>query len=232
LACDVGSKLKALGGVVSGLLDFDRIEDWELADVLDPTMADKSSLVCLHRGILVAVAEQDRAFESQDCRSQIGISPYLILPQAVLLHNQEILRRVAEVLPSQRKRHAGNLESIKATVDWELKQNMLPNIFYYWHERTLYEKGFIELGLDLAGTRAEQRLAELTARIEADARRRGRRADYMVEGLIAILTAVFVKDLIDQALKSYPAWQGPAFYILLGAIAIVFGVLIWRTGRS
>lgn len=231
-ACDAGGKLKAVGGIVSGLLDFDRIEDWELADVLDPTMADENSLVCLHRGTLLAVAERDRAFESQDCRSQIGISPYLILPQAILLHNQEILRRVAQVLPSQWKRHVGNLESIKATVEWELKQNMLPNIFYYWHERTLYERGFIELGLDLAGIRAEQRLAELTARIEADARSRGRRADYIVQGLIAILTAVFVKDLIDQALESYPAWQGPTFYILLGMIAIIFGILIWRTGRT
>lgn len=227
----VAKKLKALSGIVCGILDFNRIDAWELRDVLDPICADDLELTSFQKGILFSVVTTERIFEQNDCRLQIGISPYLILPQAVLLYNEEIIRRTVHLFPDQEERHINKLEIAKGKIEWELNENLLPNLFHYWTERMLYNRGFDERGLQVAMTRVERRLVELTARIEASARRRERHAGIIIQALAAILTAVFIRDIIYESLQDSPEWQLPTFGIFIGIIVLFFIYLYWRASR-
>ncbi len=88
-------RVRAVGGVMQGLLDFETIGPTELSDVFAGTDLEEDSLLAFHKGTLLSVALQgsphDDAREA-DLARPIGISPYLVIPHAVLLYNEQRLK--------------------------------------------------------------------------------------------------------------------------------------------
>jgi hypothetical protein len=88
-------RVRAVGGVMQGLLDFETIGPTELSDVFAGTDLEEDSLLAFHKGTLLSVALQgsphDEAREAVLARP-IGISPYLVIPHAVLLYNEQRLK--------------------------------------------------------------------------------------------------------------------------------------------
>jgi hypothetical protein len=101
-------RVRAVGGLLQGLLDFETIGPTELSDVFAETDLEEDSLLAFHKGTLLSVALQgsphDDAREA-DLARPIGISPYLVIPHAVLLYNEQRLKwaliRTNELLSGQ-----------------------------------------------------------------------------------------------------------------------------------
>lgn len=81
--------LRAVACLLQNILDIENVDRNELADMLEGIDAGDSAVTAVHRGMLFSISLNDRLFE--DKAASIGISPYLLLPQAALLHNESVL---------------------------------------------------------------------------------------------------------------------------------------------
>jgi len=82
-------RLKPFAGIVTGIFDFDATDSEELLDTLEPTFPEAGVFLKISRCTLVSVSRSDRALEA--IKESIGISPYLLIPHAVLLHNEFLI---------------------------------------------------------------------------------------------------------------------------------------------
>lgn len=81
--------LKAVGCLLQNIFDIENVDLNELDDMLDGISTSRSAVTAIHRNTLFALTVDDRLFD--DVEHTIGMSPYLLLPQAVLLHNEAVL---------------------------------------------------------------------------------------------------------------------------------------------
>ena len=88
-------RVVAVGGVLQGLLDFEDIGPAELSDVFGEAELDDDSLLAFHKGTLLSISiAGEKAAEKRETKLAIpiGISPYLAVPHAVLLHNEQLVK--------------------------------------------------------------------------------------------------------------------------------------------
>lgn len=90
--------LNAVGCLLQNILDLENVDLNELEDMLDGVNTSRSAVTAIHRNTLFALTVDDRLFD--DVADTIGMSPYLLLPQAALLHNECVLSEANALLRS------------------------------------------------------------------------------------------------------------------------------------
>jgi ribosomal protein S18 acetylase RimI-like enzyme len=100
-------RITAVGGILQGLFDFEEVDLDELADVFKDIDPETSRIDSIKKGTLFSLTHLDRGF---DAAETIGISPYLLIPHAVLLHNEELLQRAARVAAGEQVASGVSLE--------------------------------------------------------------------------------------------------------------------------
>lgn len=88
--------LKAIGCLLQNIFDIENVDLNELDDMLDGINTSRSAVTAIHRNTLFALTVDDRLFN--DVKDTLGMSPYLLLPQAVLLHNETVLFEARSLL--------------------------------------------------------------------------------------------------------------------------------------
>jgi hypothetical protein len=156
LESERGRRLLAFGGIVQALLDFEEIAVDELRDVFEPLHLTTTSILGFHKGTLIS-AHRDR----ESLRGYpFDVSPYLVVPHAVSLHNEERLRHAARVLETARPRPLRKSDgsalpkpagprirhpfSISMTLNLideasATLAQVVPNVFHYPQERQLFD---------------------------------------------------------------------------------------------
>jgi hypothetical protein len=181
----------ALQGLLCGLLDHWDIAEDELEDVFKRSVdLTGSTYVNVHKGTLISFGDDDR-FNTNPAYDRLGMSPYLLLPQSVLLHNERLLERADDAAAllaegdnsgdstsAQFQQSANGMDRLarkpkqKELYDAELKmraalqKDWIPNLFHYSLEREIYDKG--EFGRGLAAWKGSliERLEELDGMLE------------------------------------------------------------------
>jgi GNAT superfamily N-acetyltransferase len=211
-ATAVGKQVKALGGIVQGILDFQAIDATELADVFGALEIDATSLMGIHKGTLLCVMESDRSYDT--AAQRIGASPYLLLPQAVLLHNEALLDQVAS--------HAESVEETKDRVElaecFKKMRNMLacyvPNVFHYPQERRLFEDGEKTRGLSERRTELVDKAEEIETRWKVAVEDRRSSAETLRNVLLALI-----------GLSTFPYVHGVGLFVGLFGLAVALVIL-------
>jgi GNAT superfamily N-acetyltransferase len=93
--------VESIAGIIQTLIDFREIDDAELRDVLAGMQVGQDGLQGVHKGTLLYMAASDRTWDVG--KLSYGISPYLLLPHALLLHNEEILHAAAKAVREERE---------------------------------------------------------------------------------------------------------------------------------
>ncbi|MEU4191642.1 hypothetical protein AB0E69_07085 [Kribbella sp. NPDC026611] len=88
-ADDRWDRLVSIGGLLQGLLDFKKVDRAELRDVVKEAKLDGEHLLGFHKGTLLSV---QLPTEQEDRYTPIPANPYLVIPHAVILHNEERLK--------------------------------------------------------------------------------------------------------------------------------------------
>jgi hypothetical protein len=191
-------RLEAFGGMLQSLLDFDRIDWWELCDALQPIDHAEGYVLYLHKGVLLNLAESDRAASVEQSRAYVGINPYLLAAHTVLLHNDQVLRLArAERRALPPDVHAEELRGRDLdlwregyqVLDVGLYSHFLPNVFNYPTEQTIYERGHQELGLTVEHEALGRQFEHVGRRIEATQAYRLGRAQLHI-GVWALIVAI------------------------------------------
>jgi hypothetical protein len=224
----------AVGGVLQGLLDFQAIEDYELADVfaevdVDP---DREKMRGFHKGTLLSLESEEEPDEDEEERpSPLGVDPYLAVPNILLLHNEERLksarRREGELSAKQRgpTRELFERAAINETENGlsdmaRLLAQDLPAVFHYPSERRLQKRGRASRGLDDLNTFVRLRMEDLSNVVQTRVRNR----DRWTTGL-AIAVGVVTSFLIQQAIQGRPLW------LVFFAAILLFAIFLWLRDR-
>jgi hypothetical protein len=230
----------AVGGILQGLLDFREIQEEELADVFAEVDidADEPSLLAVHKGTLVSLAGESGSAEERP--PPAGIDPYLAVPNAVLLHNEERLKsaRVRDHVLSDAQRErllrrGRPLKTAGMTITetenrlGEMSRHLshhLPNVFHYTSERELYERGMKSRGFDDLETLLRRRMDEHTILLQERIRRR----DLWVAalGIIIAVGATAQAFIVQEAIKGVSVW-----IVAVGALVLYGGLLFLRNTR-
>jgi GNAT superfamily N-acetyltransferase len=118
--------VESVAGVIQTLIDFREIDDAELRDVFAGMDVGQDGLQGVHKGTLLYLAASDRTWDVG--KTSYGISPYLLLPHAVLVHNEEVLRAAAAAVREERKA-ARRLSQTRRALARVLEQGRLRALF-------------------------------------------------------------------------------------------------------
>jgi hypothetical protein len=228
-------RVVAVGGILQGLLDFVRIEDYELADVLAEIDIDTDGeeLRAFHKGTLLSLsveAEPEPADgKADEERPQpMGVDAYLAIPNIVLLYSEQRLKSARlcvnnlsahQRAPFGERAAIGTTENGLSTVARMLAQQ-LPDVFHYPSERDLQRRGRESRGLGDLETYVRLRVDDLTSVLESRVRLRDRST-----AAVGIALGVVTAFLVQQAIEGRPLW------LIFAAAVALFVVFLWLRDR-
>ena len=218
--------IMAYCGIVTGIFDFDEIDDEEALDTLEPTFASSSAFLRIHRRTLISIAEDDRAM--RECWDSVGISPYLIIPHAALLGNESLVDRAEQLLDDMLADASAGLATLEAAhldADSMLNTLYLPNVFNYVTERSLFEQGSEARGSNNKRNAVLAKLDQLKDGIgivREHERNRGQIVIQLLLGLISLLQIKsVVHDIFEWRTESLAVWA------VIGVCMLLLGAAIW-----
>jgi hypothetical protein len=235
----------AVGGMLQGLLDFPYIAPDELSDVFQaapgmdparrPVRIANRLVLGIHKGTLLCIMDDCRVYRR--VHAQVGISPYLILPHAVLLCNGHLLE-VAQ--RTARQAAAEPTASTESRMRDALQGRYLFNVFHYPLERYLFEAGMASRGLVDLKASLESQLAEVSGKRRAARDRRERRFErgltqiglaFAALQLLSFFSLLdigfdpaFLGGLVDRLGLRNVSWLG--LVRILGPVAVFALVLV------
>lgn len=223
--CAQRRQILAYCGIVTGIFDFDQIDDEEALDTLEPTFAAASSFLRIHRRTLISVADDDRAMGA--CWDTIGISPYLLLPHAALIYNEALVDRaergIATALTSK-KPGLGSLEDAWFDADTHLNALYLPNVFNYVTERSLFDAGSECRGSNARRSAVQAKLDQLKSQIDIAREHQRKGGETVIQMLLAVISLLQVKSVIAEIFgweqNHTGVWLALAVGILLLTVAV------------
>jgi GNAT superfamily N-acetyltransferase len=186
-------QLKALCGVITGILDFSQIDGAEAVDTMAPTYIRRGTYMRVHRASLVQVCQEDRAMQA--VTGTVGISPYLIIPHAAVLFNESLLG----VGEGDAKRTT-QLQKRLATMNHNLRKAWLQNVFAYETERTLFKRALLDRGAEDRYITLAQQAKETEALIEQRLKTRQDILQVVITLLLGLLSVLSVKKELSNLL--------------------------------
>lgn len=168
-------------------------------------------------------------------KNHIGLSPYLLIPHAALLHNEALIDDSEAALCDVAVKHRiglTNLENARQRMERNLNRFYLPNIFNYITEKTLFASGSEGRGTNerLIATRAK--LNELDGQIKSAWAQRHHRGQMRIAALMAVFTVLGLRDVLYElmkgtAMESYLWWD---LFGLAGVVVLLY--ILWGMKHS
>jgi GNAT superfamily N-acetyltransferase len=210
--------VEGVSGIVQALVDFEEMDVQELRDVYAAIDVGEDGLIGIHKGTLVQMGVSDRPLIA--AMRSYGISPYLLIPHAVLLHNEELLNQAAEhVDKAATAKRLGELEARIQAMQGALEHDYLPDVFHYPGERSIMESGLESRGLTARRDELLADLAQLRSRWSEIVDRRRGIADDVRNGLLLVLGYTSFR----AAFPGVPDW------ILIVGLAVPTALyILWR----
>ena len=219
---------KTLCGIILGIFDFNRMDDEEIFDTIQPIVQADSSFMVLCRGVLFKISEKDEIMESVSNR--IVVSPYLLVPNMVLAYNEFVLMQAKNEIdsslnPNQNKSFKA-LETSQRKVRNILNVQYLRDIFQYPSEKEIVEFGNSQRGIINLYDTILKRLEELSELIDTKKANKSNLSDAILNALLGFIAAIQLKGLFGELLKE--KYSDSLIYISTAVFAAaVAGAIFW-----
>jgi hypothetical protein len=232
----VESVFKALCGIALGIFDFGRMGIEEVYDTLAPREKSitPTSFLTINRGVLTSFALGDDVFNS--AWKTLGMNPYLMIPSAVLAHNdyvsrdaENMLNKIWNELNLSLKIPLNTLISRRDYIDDLINDDILANVFQYPTEQELYSYGMVHRGIKERIEELRVKLIQLDKIIELKQSRQSLTNEKWIQSILLVLSLL----QIISVLADFNSFWGPGnkqisekymYQIVLGLM--IFGVLI------
>lgn len=191
--------LMALQAVLCGLLHGDMVDDAEMRDsFMLPMNLAADALLAVNKGTMLMVSDECRLGEALG--PVVGVNPFLSIPHATLIYNEETLREplnlVREVKEEQTDEVA--LRSIEEGLRVALQLHYLPNVFHYSRERTLFDHGADSRRIGALVHEARERLDGVRNLLRIQGEGKERTFFLFLELFVLILTLLQVLGNYEQ----------------------------------
>lgn len=194
---EVESVFKALCGVTLGIFDFSRMGIEEISDTLSPLEKSitPTSFLTVNRGVLTSYAFGDDVFNS--CHKTLGINPYLMIPSAVLAHNDFVSRDAERRLnrawelsseSSIERVSMGEIIEERNYIDDLINDDVLPNVFQYPTEQELYSYGMKHRGITERIDEVRAKLIQLDKLIEQKQIHKNQKSEKTIQLILTFLS--------------------------------------------
>lgn len=216
--------LCVLQGLMLAIYDHAEIDADEAADTLrGPIAVGAGRALFLNKGVLLAVGLEDAERHRPD---QIVVSPYLLIPHAMLIHNEAVLQQAEALIGADGDGATGD---VRARASELLSRDLIGNVMHYGTERTLVEVGRDGRGLRAKEAELPRRLRQLDVEHTANREESDKRRDRTVGGWLGALSVITAFDALGVILAGGYAWWGWLMLIALvvGAAAVlIYGGLV------
>lgn len=190
-------------GFALGIFDFERMDFDEVTDTLIPRKANENYLLLMNRGILLCACHDDDMFSAT--LDSIGISPYLLIPNMVLVNNEYTLNRIDQAIEQviegreqKNKLALSELRKVRSEIDHWLNDNYLANIFQYPTEKDLYEFGSDHRGLLIYKSNLENNIQTLDDLKDELIANRQENSDLMMTILLTLLSGIQFQSMFES----------------------------------
>ena len=190
-------------GFALGIFDFERMDFDEVTDTLIPRKANENYLLLMNRGILLCACHDDDMFTAT--LNSIGISPYLLIPNMVLVNNEFTLNRIDSAIENLYKHQnskgqiaLNELRRVRTEIDHWLNDNYLPNIFQYPTEKDLYEFGSDHRGVLIYKSNLENNIQTLDDLKDELIANRQENSDLMMTILLTLLSGIQFQSMFES----------------------------------
>lgn len=190
----------AFFSVIQGILNK-RADPSEIADVFEPTVNQVQGLLRIHKATLFHLLKEDQVLDT--VREAIGINPYLIIPHAVLLHNEFLLTRSEAIIGAAEKEKKTKIiaKSINK-VSKSLQAQFLPNVFHYRTEKEIFSKGIDSRGISSKYEHCLKRLEALKTRLTTIHEEKDAKTSWRLEIILLLLAIIQVSGILFDVNKS------------------------------
>jgi hypothetical protein len=223
--------LNTLAGIILGIFHFDRYFFTELADTFTPLVEMRDEFIRLINKTLTILVPKEIPDE---LFFRIGITPYMLIPHAVMIHNtmqiNHVLQHLCQLLNAE-KYNIRELEKAREDAERRLNRDFVPSVFRYRTEKDILANAFRETGAAEKFTLAQNMLTETIERIYAVKRRHERRFMLGI-GLASTFFAGFgFHPVVDQFFPEVlgaknGTWEWVALALFLGLSLVALFVLL------
>lgn len=190
--------LNLMCGFALGIFDYNRMGFDEVVDTLQLLKGDNSYLLFINRGIMLNLCHEDEMFES--VREHIGISPYLLIPNAALNNNtfylESTLKRLTDLEFSVEATHV--LLEERKQAEHSLLKGVVQNIFHYKTEKNLFEFCSIERNHALIAKSIQGNLEELQQLVDERKTKREDQSDLFTTLLLTVLSCLQFQGIFQS----------------------------------
>lgn len=215
-------------GIILGIFDFNRMDEDEIFDTIQPIVQSDSSFIVLCRGALFKISEVDEIMESVSTR--IIVNPYLLVPNMVLAFNEYVLKEtkneIDQVLDPNQNTNSRELETCQRKVRNILNVQYLRDIFQYPSEKEIVELGNSQRGVINLHDNIIKRLVELSELIEIKKASKSNYSDAILNALLGFIAAIQLKSLFNELLiRKYSESFVYATTVLFASV--IAGSIFW-----
>ncbi|MBN2396506.1 MAG: hypothetical protein JXC36_08640 [Candidatus Atribacteria bacterium] len=217
---------KALCGIILGIFDFNRMNDEEIFDTIQPIVESDSLFIILCRGSLLKISHNDEIMESVS--NTIVISPYLLLPSMVLAFNENLLIEARMIIDNSlnqgRKIKLHEVNVCQSKVRNIINQKYLADIFYYSTEKEIIKYGNCQRGIDQIYLNIQHKLLDLSELINIKKEERSNFSNAFLNAFLSFIAMVQLNSLFTEWVffKSHSY----IFYLVESLISIALFFLI------
>ena len=219
---------KTVCGIILGIFDFNRMDNDEIFDTIQPIVQAESSFIVMCRGALFKISEIDELMESVS--NHVVVSPYLLVPNMVLAYNEYVLMKAKNEIDSSLKpgqnRSFKALETSQRKVRNILNVQYLSNIFQYPSEKEIVEFGISQRGIINLYDIILKRLEELSELIDTKKANKANLSDAILNALLGFIAAIQLKGLLGELLSNKYSDSTIYFSTAFFATALA-GTIFW-----
>lgn len=191
---------KTLCGIVLGIFDFERMNEDEIFDTIQPVAAKNKSFAILCRGTLLKMS-----YEEEICNAisnHILIDPYLLIPNMVLTYNKYMLTKTLEtindVLKPEKKYKLDYLEKNQREIRNTLSVKIIHDVFQYPGEKDIIKAGEVQRGIISLNYEINKLLNDLSELILIKRGNKSINSDAIVSAFLAFISLFQLTGIITE----------------------------------
>lgn len=192
------SFLNLLCGFALGIFDFNRMGFDEVVDTLQLLKGDNGYLLFVNRGVMMNLCHEDEMFEA--VIENIGISPYLLIPNAVLNNNTFYLESTLNNLKSIDFDLETNdtLQKMRKTADNALNSGVISNVFHYKTEKIIFDFCSTERNHFILEDKINANIEELQQILDDRKSTREDRSDLLMTLLLTVMSCLQFQGIFQS----------------------------------